>query len=168
GYGVWEMNGTDIKWFYKSIGYEKDYQFRAYDLNNVHISAATYLPNANAQHQAMLNQYAFNFANANNNNEVLINVWGYDPQWVISVTENGNPLPVERIQSRDPLHIISYPMMRLNANTTPTFNSANTSHMFKVQASAPTTSLNISVTDRFGNIYTESMTRPKAFTYLMR
>lgn len=168
GYGVWEMNGNDIKWFYKSIGYENNYQFRTYDLNNVHISADTYLPNANSQHRAMLNQYAFNFANANTNNEVLINVWGYDPQWTISVTENGNPLTVERIMSRDPLHIISYSMMRLNANATPTFNSANTSHMFKVQASAPNTSLNVTVTDRFGNVYSESMTRPKSFNYSMK
>lgn len=168
GYGIWEMNGTDIKWLYKSIGYDKEYQFRSYDLNNVHITATDYLPNANAQHRALLDKYAFNFAKASNDNEVLINVWGYDPQWTVSVMENGKTLPAERIQSRDPLHIISYPMLRLNANAVPTFNSANTSHMFKVKASAPNTTLNISVEDRFGNVYTETMIRPKAFNYSMR
>lgn len=168
GYGVWDMNGNDIKWYYKSIGYEKEYQFRSYDLNNVHITAERYLPNANAQHRALLNDYAFNFANANTSNEVLVNVWGYDPQWTVSVTENGAPLTVQRVQSRDPLHIISYAMFRLNANAVPTFDSSNTSHIFKVQASAPNTTLEINVSDRFGHVYQETMTRPKAFSYTMK
>lgn len=168
GYGVWDINGTDIKWHYKSIGYEKEYQFRSYDLNNVHITAAVHAPSANSQHQALVGQYAYNFANANNNNEVLINVWGYDPSWTISVTENGNNRPVTRVQSYDPLHIISYAMKRLNVNAVPTFGSTNTTHMFKVQASNATSSLQINVKDRFGNTYTENMTRPKVFSTSMR
>lgn len=168
GYTVWDINGTDIAWLYKAIGYENDYQFRSYDLNNVHITADQYLPNANAQHRALLDDYAFDFSSANNNNEVLINVWGYDPQWTVTVTENGQPLMVQRIASRDPLHIISYGMKRLNVNAVPTFGASNTSHMFKVQASAPNTTLQISVEDRFGTTYTETMQRPKAFTYSMR
>lgn len=168
GYGIWEMTGKDIKWHYKSIGYEKEYQFRSYDLNNVHITAASYAPNANSQNQNLVSQYAFDFASKNENNEVLINVWGYDPQWTVSVTENGVPLNVQRVVSRDPLHIISYSMKRLNVNAVPTFDSANTSHMFKVKASAPNTTLHITVKDRFGNNYTETMERPKAFTYTMR
>jgi hypothetical protein len=33
-----------------------------------------------------------------------------------------------------------------------------------VKASSPTSTLEIKVTDRFGNVYTESMKRPKAFS----
>ena len=33
----------------------------------------------------------------------------------------------------------------------------------RVQASTPTSTLEIRVTDRFGNVYTETMTRPKNF-----
>jgi hypothetical protein len=36
--------------------------------------------------------------------------------------------------------------------------------MFKVTASSANSTLDIKVTDRFGNVYTETMTRPKAFT----
>lgn len=168
GYGIWEMNSTNINWHYKSIGYENAYQFRSYDLNNVHITADKYTASANSQHRNMVAQYAFDFAEENNNDEVLINVWGYDPQWTISVTENGSSLTVQRINSRDPLHIISYAMQRLNVNAVPTFDSANTSHMFKVKASAPNTTLDIKITDRFGNVYVETMERPKAFNYSMR
>lgn len=168
GYGVWEMNGNQIKWQYKAIGYDQEYQFRAYDLNNVHITAATYTPKATDEFKALVPKYASSFANANKNNEVLINVWGYDPNWKVSVTENGNSLNVERVMSLDPLHIISYGMLRLNANAEPTFDSSNTSHMFKVKANSANSTLEIKVTDRFGKVYTETMNRPKPFTTSMR
>ena len=40
--------------------------------------------------------------------------------------------------------------------------------MFKTKASNATSTLLIKVTDRFGNVYTETMERPKAFNYMMR
>ncbi len=167
GYTIWEMNGPSIKWQYKSIGYDKDYQFRAYDLNNVHITSA-FAPNAKNEFKALIPQYAYNYANENKNNEVLINIWGYDPKWNITVTENEKSLPVQRVTSRDPLHIISYGMKRLNVNATPTFDADNTSHMFKVKATSATSTLKIKVTDRFGKIYEETMVRPKAFSTAMK
>ena len=66
--------------------------------------------------------------------------------------------------TRDPLHIISYMVPRLNANNGTTFETCLTYHMFRVKASSPTTTLEIKVTDRFGNVSTETMTRPKDFT----
>ncbi len=167
GYGIWQMDGKKLSWQYKAIGFAKDYQFRAYDLNNVHITAANYAPNANSEHQRLVEQYAFDFAKANKRNEVLINVWGYDPKWSVAVSENGLPLAVQRVSSYDPLHIISYGMKRLNVNAVPTFDASNSSHMFKVQASSPSSTLLIQVTDRFGKQYSERMERPKAFTYAM-
>ena len=35
--------------------------------------------------------------------------------------------------------------------------------MWKVTASSATSTLEIKVTDNFGNVYTETMSRPKAF-----
>ncbi|MDP4239504.1 MAG: calcineurin-like phosphoesterase C-terminal domain-containing protein [Bacteroidota bacterium] len=167
GYNVLEMNGKDVKWYYKSIGYPKNYQFRTYDLNNVYITAAGYAPNSTDQ---ALAPYADVYSIKNTNNEVLINVWGYDPDWKVEVSENGMPLTVERVYAKDPLHIISYEAKRLNAGAEPTssFNTGKTAHMFKVKASSANSSLDIKVTDRFGNVYPETMTRPKSFTYLMR
>jgi hypothetical protein len=166
GLGIWEIEGTDLKWYYKSYGKPKNYQFRTYDLNQVHITAAKYAPNST---DAALAPYAGPYATANTGNEVLINVWGYDPQWEVKVSESGTPLTVTRVTALDPLHIISYEAKRLNAGAAPTssFVTGNTSHMFKVTASGPTTTLEITVKDRFGNIYSETMIRPKAFSYLM-
>lgn len=115
-------------------------------------------------------KYAAEYATANNKNEVLINVWNYDEKWEVEVSENSTPLTVSRINVLDPLHIISYSAKRLNVAATPTedFVSTKTAHMFKVKASNATNTLQIKVTDGFGRIYTESMQRPKAFTYLMK
>lgn len=167
GYGVWEIDGTDLKWYYKSIGYEKNYQFRSYDLNKVLITAANFAPNST---DAALADYAGVYASPNNKNEVLINVWGYESKWKVEVKESGNPLTVKRVYAMDPLHIISYEAKRLNAGAAPTssFVTGNTAHLFKVTASNPTSTLEITVTDRFGNVYSETMTRPKTFTWLMR
>ena len=52
---------------------------------------------------------------------------------------------------------------RYNAKEDAGHPTSYNSHMFKVTASAPDTTLEIKVTDRFGNVYTESMTRPKDF-----
>ena len=38
GYSIWEFAGKDIKWKYKAVGMDENYQFRAYDLNNVSFS----------------------------------------------------------------------------------------------------------------------------------
>ena len=170
GYGVYEMNGKDLKWYYKSVGYDRNYQFRTYDRNTIHITAERYAPLANATYAAMAPTYADPYHTANTYNEVLINVWGYDPTWKIEVTESTVSLPVTRVSTKDPLHIIScaFPVLNRNAEPTSTRVANTTSHIFKVTASSPTTTLNIKVTDRFGNVYTETMIRPKDFTLNMK
>ena len=165
GYGVWEMSGNDIQWHYKSAGYEKEYQFRSYDLNTVHITAEKFAPNST---NVTLSQYSGIYGSPSSSNEVLINVWGYDSKWKVEVKENGNSLDVNRVTMDDPLHIISYSAKRLNVGATPGFVTTSTNHFFKAKASSSTSTLEINVTDRFGRVYTESMRRPKEFTYLMK
>jgi hypothetical protein len=45
----------------------------------------------------------------------------------------------------------------------PNFTTAKWSHFFKATASSPTSTVTVKVTDRNGKVYTETMTRPKAF-----
>ena len=163
GYGVYETSGKDIKWYYKSAGYAKNYQFRSYDLNKVYITAAAYAP---ASTDAALSPYVSTYGAPSTKNEVLINVWDYDPSWKVEVKEAGKSLTVTRVAAYDPLHIISYEAKRLNVGAVPTddFVTLSTTHMFKVTASSASSTLDITVTDRFGNVYTETMTRPKEFT----
>src|SRR5699024_663688 len=158
------MEDRQLKWTYKSIGYEEDYQFRAYDLNKVHLTEDKYVPLHNPATTGLLwSTYAGEYANLNQNNEILINVWNYDTDWTVEVMENGVSLPVTRVYVTDPLHIISYAAQRLNRNaaTTGSFVSIPTAHMFKAKASSPTSTVEIKVTDCFGRIFQESMVRPK-------
>ena len=164
GYGVYELDGKDIKWYYKSMGYEKEYQFRSYDLNTIHITAKKYAPNSTNEKIA---NYADVYSRPSSNNTVLINVWNYDSKWKVEVKEDGSDLDVERVVMKDPLHIISDDVQRLNGGYAPKPSTHRTAHFFRVKASNSTSTLDIKVTDRFGNIYSETMERPKELAYSM-
>lgn len=173
GYGVWEVSGNEMTQYYKSIGYDRNYQFRTTDLNQVHITLDKYAPNCtDPSIVAKFNTYAQGYQNVNDRNEVLINVFNWGPGWKVNVTENGKQLTAKQVTDRDPLHIISYEMMRLNqgGTTVPTdgFVTNTSVKIFKVTASSPTSTLEITVTDHFGNVYTQTMERPKAFNYTMQ
>ena len=162
GYSIVDVTGTEFKWQYKATGAATDYQFRTYDRNQIYLTNAAYVPNSTGT-------YKFEpsiWGKASAANEVYINVWNWDPAWTVEVTEEGTPLTVSQLLSgeKDPLHLIAYTAKRINKNSKPTFETDKTYHLFKVTASGPSTTLEIKVTDRFGNVYTETMSRPKAFT----
>ena len=162
GYSVLDVTGTSFQWQYKATGKPADHQFRTYDRNQIHLTAAQYVPNSNGTYKFEPSLWG----SASSANEVYINVWDWDPSWTVEVTENGTPLTVSRLLSgeKDPLHLIAYTAKRVNKNAKPTFATEKNRHLFKVTASSATSTLEIKVTDRFGNVSTETMTRPKAFT----
>lgn len=132
------MDGNDIQWYYNSIGYDKDYQFRVYDMNMVHITADKFAPNSN---DADISKYVGEYAKPNNTNEVLINVWGYEPKWEIEKEEEeGELLDVERIATKDPLQMISLTVKLLNngdKNPSSALTARSSDHFFKVNGSNP-------------------------------
>ena len=161
GYTLMDVTGTDFKWQYKATGKGTDYQFRTYDRNEIHITKDKYAPKyTGSEFDSSL------WKSASSANEVYINVWNWDPAWKVEVTENGTPLSVSQLVNGelDPLHYIAYTAKRYNSNATATFKTEKNYHLFKVTASSASSTLDIKVTDRFGNVYTETMTRPKAFT----
>ena len=171
GYTITEINGTTFKWVYKATGREVSYQFRSYDRNQIEITPEKYVPNGNADHKKALVQYTSTWASPSTENYVYFNVWNQDPDWKVEVTENGTPLQVTHLSSEwDPLHIIAYTAVRLNKNVSInskggiSFDTDANHNMFRVKASSATSTLEIKVTDRFGNVYTESMKRPKTFS----
>lgn len=163
GYQIFKISGDDFKWQYKPTGKSADIQFRTYDRNTIELSADKYMPSAGQTYKDAFNALAKDWISPSSANDVYINVWNYDPQWKIEVSENGKPLSTERVTVVDPLYILTYSTKAMGNNTKPTFNPGATSHIWKVTASAANTTLEIKVTDRFGNVYTETMSRPKAF-----
>ncbi len=178
GYGIWTLTGPEVTAYdYKSTGYDADYQFRAIDLNQVFITLERYAPNTSytpsaAEAAELLGGYDV----ANNNNEVLINVFNYGVGWDVKVQEEDASgrmfdLAVTRILAKDPVHIISYQMPYINKNNhypTSGMVTINSTKMFKVKANSANSTLHITVTDPYGKVYKEEMVRPKVFHALMK
>lgn len=164
GYQIFKVKGTDFSWQFKPTGYSAGYQFRTYDRNQIDLSADKVMPSADAANKTYFNNFASTWASSSSANEVYINVWNFDDLWKLEVTENGKALAKEKVAVRDPLHILatSVKYMTTNAKTT-YYTTSVSSHIWKVTASSPSSTLEIKVTDRFGNVYTQTMKRPKAF-----
>ena len=160
GYTVWKVSGKEIAWQYKSAHFPASHQFRSYDMNQVR---KVVTPELGAGKSGWTNTYVA-AVNAYAQNDVLLNVWNYDSGWKIEVTENGKSLPVKGVYEYDPLHMIAYDAPRFKVTDKPTFPTVRWNHFFKVTASSVDADLEIRVTDRFGRVYTETMSRPKAFT----
>lgn len=167
GYYVYTMDGNDVKWRFKPTGKDFTYTFRTYDRNEIVMSAANFAPSADADKAAAFEKTASQWTDPDNSNYVYFNVFDYDPSWTIEVTENGTPLTYEVVKVKDPLHLAAYEAKRYNANSNPTSSFKATtvsSHIFRVKASSATSTIEFRITDRFGNVSTESMKRPKAFS----
>lgn len=170
GYGIWDVTGTDFQCLYKSTGWPEEYQFRSYDLNNVHFSMAD-VPLMPSDISASVKNAYMQYVNAypqNNDNEVLINIWNWNSDWTLSVVdENRKTLPYTEVWAYDPLHIAALSVKRFNnagLKLTPLFITDKFTHFFKVKADDADTDLVITVKDEFGNEWTENMQRPKAFS----
>ena len=167
GYKVFDINNSEVTWRYKVMSRDEKYQFRAYDLRNCLITRDLYCPAKNNKNVSdeFFSEYANGYdkaANTTNTKKILINVFDYDDDWKVEVTENGAKLSVNRIDGKDPLHTIHFNMARMNSNSTSmTFPTGGTAHLFEASTSQTTSSVVIKVTDRFGRVYEETMTRPR-------
>ncbi|MBQ7856114.1 MAG: calcineurin-like phosphoesterase C-terminal domain-containing protein [Alistipes sp.] len=168
GFKVFTMNDRNIEWYYTSANDGAQKQFRAFDLNEVSKYYA-----ASGEIQVFLKNHdkRTKFSDIKPN-RVAIHIWDWDPEWKISVKENGKELPVVHRAMENPQYTLSYYIPKTVWRRdlfVPRYNNVERSaHMFHVTASAPDTTLEITVTDPFGRTYTEIMERPKAFSKLMR
>ena len=165
GYAIWDIDGTDFAWLYKSTGWPEEYQFRSYDLNNVSFSMDD-VPNipSNVLIQLAYKKYV-NAYPENSDNEVLIKIWNWNSNWELSVVdERGKTLEYTPVWAYDPLHIAALSVPRFNNSgitSTPSFVTESATNFFKVKADDD---LTITVKDEFGHTWTEEMQRPKAFS----
>lgn len=167
GFTVFPVNGKNLEWYFTSVDCGAERQFRAFDLNSVR---DYYKTNGEIGIVMENNPQRTNFATVEDN-LVAIHIWDWAYDWKVTVTENGKPLKVEHTPMENPQYTVAYcvPKSVWRRKLTPNmFKKDKTAHMFLVKASAPDTTLEISVTDSFGRTYTEKMVRPKAFTKNMQ
>lgn len=159
GWTVWSINGTNSTHYYQAALQDRDYQFRAYDMNEV-----KKVISEDRSTQSGYKKY-YDHIQSYGDNVILVNVWDHDDTWKVEISENGKPLQVSEVGVYDPLHIEAMTIPRLNKNGgTTTFSTAKWRHFFEATASAADTPVTVKVTDRYGNVFVEEMERPKAFT----
>ena len=161
GFLVFSDDGSALSWKYRSLSYGYEKQFRAYDMNEVKAFILSSPMYASFYHAyPSREKYGSIPANA-----VLVNVFNWDPRWRVKVTEDGRELPVSWKSIEDPYHTLSYdaPRVAENGEYTSSFRTIATHHIFMVCASSATSTLEIEVEDSFGNVYRESMQRPRSF-----
>lgn len=167
GYRVFEVENNLYDWYFKGTGRKDDFQFRTYDRNCIELSAAKWCPNATASGRKAFEDAVGEYSKKSNDNYVLINVWDWDPEWEISVTENGKSLPVTALKNvKDPLYLVCYEAYEYENHFDDTvyYPANTTNHIFRVQASSASSTLEIKVRDRFGREYRETMKRPRQFS----
>lgn len=129
GYGVYEVDGDKISWFYKSTGKDKSHQMRIY---------------------APGKQKDFP-------EEAAINIWNYDKNWKVLCYADGNLLgSPEQRTSYDPLAVESLLGKELPA-IRGWVEPNLTDHLFYIKVPKQTKLLEVVATDGFGNNYKEAL-----------
>lgn len=149
GYAVWNYGDGKFSNYFKGTGYDRSEVMRIYDLDAIEIDneqvAAEFAPGRKKTH------------------DVLVNVWGYGPGWSVEMFENGRPLEVERVRSKDPLFLESCPLpyVALGNELIGTVRPVFSWHFFKARARRRNTDITVRVTDRYGRTYTRTHHLPQ-------
>lgn len=145
GYMICTMKGKDISWVLKGLGTDvAQSQFIVYDLNSTPTDCG----------------------GKRGSNQLLINVYNWDSRWKISVKEDGREIDVVQSWQKDPLYrLVSKGVF---APTGSTFSPINNSHIFIATAYEQNSTIVVEVTDRFSNKYSQTITRPKPFSWDMK
>lgn len=125
GYGVYEVDGSELRWYYKGTGLDRKEQVRVY---------AKGRDKANPDH-------------------VVANVWNWDKQWKVEWLEDGIAKgSMEQKTGLDPWAVELYGGPQLPAKHK-FVDPTPTDHLFYAQPSAGAKEITVVATDRFGNTY---------------
>ncbi|MHB9054940.1 MAG: calcineurin-like phosphoesterase C-terminal domain-containing protein [Paludibacteraceae bacterium] len=124
GYTVYEIDGSNIAWYYKSVGFNKAEQFKLYSIGT----------------------------DSENNEFFIANVYNYDDKWKVQWTENDTIVgEMQRYWGKDPLAEKTYLPDKNKKYSW--LNVSETQHLFKAKPKNPQSKIKVIVTDRFGNEY---------------
>ena len=164
GIGVFDFSGNTVSnQYYQAACQSRNYQFRAYDMNKVkEFLTADYA----GDHPDWTKYY--NYIQGFGDNVIFVNVWDWDDDWRVEILEGDTPLDVTLVGGAyDPLHIAAFtgPRLKISSSSdSPSFQTRKWNHFFKATASSASSTITVRVTDRYGNVFTEEMTRPKEFS----
>lgn len=129
GCGIYEVDGNKVKWIYKSKGKPADYQLRAYA-----VGKSQDCPDA-----------------------IVANVWNWDEKWKVEWYENGKRMgDMEQFTGYDPEATeICKDRDRVKYEW---ITPITTPHLFRAVPKNAKAKIEVRATDRFGNVYRQSIT----------
>lgn len=124
GYTVYEVEGDNLKWYFKGVGLTKDDQFKVYPIGS----------------------------DIDNPDAFVANVYNYDPAWTVQWYEDGVLAGnMEQYWGVDPLARELYQPGKNEVHKWLSYDKTN--HIFKAIPKNKNARLKIEVIDRFGNKY---------------
>ncbi|RYY26737.1 MAG: metallophosphoesterase [Sphingobacteriaceae bacterium] len=124
GYGVYHVEGSDLKWYYKATGFDKSHQIV------LHTEELT------------------------NQKRITANVWNWDPNWKITYFVDGKAKgTMENQQGFDPLAVKLYLGDKLPQSGRFFVEPNKTDHLFIAHLTDQEKHIKVVATDRFGNQY---------------
>lgn len=157
-YQMFYFDGDKVTWMYKALEKDNNGQFHVFDGN----SLKKFWASDETMQKVVKAESALNYSSLPDNS-VLVNVFNYDPKWKVEVFEGSSDksLAVSGYKCRDAYHILAadYYYYKKN-NKLPSSVTGYNYHTFIAKTSSPTTPVTVQVTDRFGNIFKRTITRP--------
>lgn len=161
GYEVFYSDGNNLKWRHETYEFEPGRQFWAWDMNEVRKYFSEYGEyNVFRKYFPKWTDYSEVPANS-----IWVNIWAWDPEGKISITENGRELPVEMFLGENPVYNATYPVQRtvwLNQYSQ-NWEKPHRFRLFRAVASTPDAPVEITWTDPFGNTTRQTLARPASF-----
>ncbi|MGZ3860804.1 MAG: calcineurin-like phosphoesterase C-terminal domain-containing protein [Flavisolibacter sp.] len=130
GYGVYEVNGDSLRWYYKSSGYAPSYQMRVYNRGRY----------------------------KNRPSDIAVNVWNWDRRWKVEWYQDGVLKGNMRQQLDFDADVVSLLTGPSKPTKYPWAQPLRTDHLFFATPDAQAKKISIKATDRFGTVYTEELT----------
>ncbi|GHV23688.1 hypothetical protein FACS1894174_09730 [Bacteroidia bacterium] len=125
GYGVYEFDGADVKWYYKAAGKDKRVQFNAYTAG-----ADKHKPDA-----------------------IVANVWNYDPEWKVFWYEDDVRMgEMKQYTGWDPA-IVDYVEKNRSNFRYKYVGAGPVEHLFYAEPVNKNAKIKIEAVDRFNNVY---------------
>ena len=126
GYMVYEVDGSDIRWYYKAVGKERNSQFSVYPVGTDPMRPES----------------------------VVVNVWNYDSGWKVCWYEDGiYKGEMVRYRGWDRAVCEDVELRREKEFRWKYIGAGETEHLFYAVPSNPAATVRIEVTDRFGVVY---------------
>ena len=129
GYGVYEIKGDSVSWYYKTVGKERDYQMRVYNRG----------------------------AYKNKPNDIGVNVWNQDEGWKVEWYEDDVLKGSMRRETDYDAEVTALLTGPNRPAKYPWARPLLTDHLFFATPSQQATTVTVEVTDRFGNKYREKI-----------